>query len=90
LVSATSDIEIPDTHKSVPTILDFIQKTAETNLSMKMVVSKKRKRQNRKFIQLDLFIEITVGIVFCNIVMLQNVLVIKFERKGLCGWNGSG
>jgi superfamily II DNA/RNA helicase len=33
---------------------------------MKMVVSKERKRQNRKFIQLDLFIEISVGYCFCN------------------------
>jgi hypothetical protein len=62
LVSATSDIEIPRYTRVVnPTILDFIpENVAETNLSMKMVVSE-RKRQNRKFIQLDLFVEISVG-----------------------------
>jgi hypothetical protein len=89
LVSATSDIEIPDTHKSVPTILDFIPENSRNESFDENGRFEERKRQNRKFIQLDLFIEITVGYCFCNIVMLQ-VLVVKFERKGLCGWNGSG
>jgi superfamily II DNA helicase RecQ len=39
-----------------------------------------RKRQNRKFIQLDLFIEISVGYCFATIVMLQNALVILNEK----------
>lgn len=44
LVSATSDIEIPRYTRVVnPTILDFIpENEAETNLSMKMVVSKEK------------------------------------------------
>jgi hypothetical protein len=79
LVSATSDIEIPRYTRVVnPTILDFIpENVAETNLSMKMVVSKEKKRQNRKFIQLDLFIEISVGYCFLQPSMLQNALVIR-------------
>ena len=44
LVSATSDIEIPKYTRVVnPTILDFIpENESETNLSMKMVVSKEK------------------------------------------------
>jgi superfamily II DNA/RNA helicase len=48
-----------------------------------MKMAFERKRQNRKFIQLDLFIEISrSAIVFATIVMLQNALV-YVERKGI-------
>jgi superfamily II DNA helicase RecQ len=66
LVSATSDIEIPRYTRVVnPTILDFIPENVR-NESFDENGRFERKRQNRKFIQLDLFIEISVGYCFFN------------------------
>lgn len=67
LVSATSDIEIPKYTRVVnPTILDFIPTTQnETNLSMKMVVSKEKDKINT-LIQLICSLKSQSAIVFCN------------------------
>jgi superfamily II DNA/RNA helicase len=67
LVSATSDIEIPKYTRVVnPTVLDFIPETQEeTNLSMKMVVSKEKDKINTLF-QLICSLKSQVAIIFCN------------------------
>ena len=67
LVSATSDIEIPKYTRVVnPTILDFIPTTQnETNLSMKMLVSKEKDKINT-LIQLICSLKSQSAIVFCN------------------------
>ncbi len=67
LVSATSDIEIPKYTRVVnPTVLDFIPETQEeTNLSMKMVVSKEKDKINTLF-QLICSLKSQAAIIFCN------------------------
>lgn len=67
LVSATSDIEIPRYTRVVnPTILDFIpENEAETNLSMKMVVSKGKDKIGSLF-NLICSLKSQSAIVFCN------------------------
>ena len=67
LVSATSDIEIPKyTHVVNPTVLDFIP-TEETNsnLSLKMVVSKEKDKINSLF-NLICSLKSESAIIFCN------------------------
>ncbi len=67
LVSATSDIEIPKyTHVVNPTVLDFIP-TEETNsnLSLKMVVSKEKVKINSLF-NLICSLKSESAIIFCN------------------------
>ncbi len=67
LVSATSDIEIPKYTRVVnPTVLDFIPETQEeTNLSMKLVVSKEKDKINTLF-RLICSLKSQAAIVFCN------------------------
>ena len=67
LVSATSDIEIPKYTRVVnPTVLDFIPETQEeTNLSMKLVVSKEKDKINTLF-QLICSLKSQAAIIFCN------------------------
>ena len=67
LVSATSDIEIPKYSRVVnPTILDFIpNEEEETNLAMKMVVSKEKDKMGSLF-NLICSLKSQSAIVFCN------------------------
>ncbi|MCW2120114.1 DEAD/DEAH box helicase [Flavobacterium sp. 7A] len=69
LVSATSDIEIPKYTRVVnPTILDFIpeeEEGIESNLEMRMVVSKERDKINTLF-NLICSLKSESAIVFCN------------------------
>jgi ATP-dependent RNA helicase DeaD len=67
LVSATSDIEIPKyTRVTNPTVLDFIQEDEEnSNLSMKLIVSKEKDKINSLF-QLLCSLKSQSAIVFCN------------------------
>lgn len=67
LVSATSDIEIPKYTRVVnPTILDFIlENEEESNLSMKLVVSKDKDKIGSLF-QLLCSLKSEAAIVFCN------------------------
>ena len=68
LVSATSDIEIPKYTRVVnPTILDFIPEEEEldSNLALKMVVSKERDKLNTLF-NLICSLKSESAIVFCN------------------------
>lgn len=67
LVSATSDIEIPKYTRVVnPTVLDFIPETQEeTNLSMKLVVTKEKDKINTLF-QLICSLKSEAAIIFCN------------------------
>ncbi|WP_395052521.1 DEAD/DEAH box helicase [Flavobacterium sp.] len=67
LVSATSDIEIPKYTRVVnPTVLDFIQTEDEnSNLSLKMVVSKEKDKINSLF-NLICSLKSQSAIVFCN------------------------
>ncbi len=67
LVSATSDIEIPKyTRVNNPTVLDFIPLEEEnSNLSLKMVVSKEKDKINSLF-NLLCSLQSEAAIVFCN------------------------
>ena len=67
LVSATSDIEIPKYTRVVnPTILDFIpENEEETNLSMRLVVSKEKDKIGSLF-SLICSLKSQAAIVFCN------------------------
>ena len=67
LVSATSDIEIPKYTRVVnPTVLDFIPTEEEnSNLSLKMVVSKEKDKINSLF-NLICSLKSQSAIVFCN------------------------
>ena len=67
LVSATSDVEIPRYTKVVnPTVLDFIPNDEEnTNLSMRMVVSKDKDKINSLF-NLICSLKSESAIIFCN------------------------
>jgi ATP-dependent RNA helicase DeaD len=67
LVSATSDIEIPKYTRVVhPTILDFIpEEEANTNLSMKMVVSKEKDKIGSLF-HLICSLKSESALIFCN------------------------
>jgi ATP-dependent RNA helicase DeaD len=67
LVSATSDIEIPKYTGVVnPTVLDFIPETQEeSNLSMKMLISKEKDKINTLF-QLICSLKSQAAIIFCN------------------------
>ncbi|RAR47368.1 DEAD/DEAH box helicase [Flavobacterium lacus] len=67
LVSATSDIEIPKyTGVFHPTVLDFIPTEEEnSNLSMKMVISKEKDKINSLF-KLICSLKSQSAIVFCN------------------------
>lgn len=68
LVSATSDIEIPRYTRVVnPTVLDFIPKEEEqqSNLSVKMVVSKEKDKLNSLF-NLICSLKSQSAIIFCN------------------------
>jgi ATP-dependent RNA helicase DeaD len=67
LVSATSDIEIPKYTRVInPTVLDFIQEEEEnSNLSMKLIVSKEKDKINSLF-QLLCSLKSQSAIVFCN------------------------
>ena len=67
LVSATSDIEIPKYTRVVnPTILDFIpEHEVETNLSMRLVVSKEKDKIGSLF-NLICSLKSESAIVFCN------------------------
>lgn len=67
LVSATSDIEIPRyTRVENPTVLDFIPEEEEnSNLSMKMIVSKEKDKINSLF-NLICSLKSQSAIVFCN------------------------
>jgi ATP-dependent RNA helicase DeaD len=67
LVSATSDIEIPKyTQVLHPTVLDFIPTEEEnSNLSMKMVISKEKDKINSLF-KLICSLKSQSAIVFCN------------------------
>ena len=68
LVSATSDIEIPKYTRVVnPTILDFIpnQEEEQSNLAMKMVVSKEKDKLGSLF-NLLCSLKSESAIVFCN------------------------
>lgn len=67
LVSATSDIEIPKyTRVSNPTVLDFIPSEEEnSNLSLKMVVSKEKDKINSLF-NLICSLKSEAAIIFCN------------------------
>jgi superfamily II DNA/RNA helicase len=67
LVSATSDIEIPKYTRVVnPTILDFIpENEEETNLAMKLVVSKEKDKISSLF-SLLCSLKSEAAIVFCN------------------------
>ena len=67
LVSATSDIEIPKYTRVVnPTILDFIpENEEETNLAMKLVVSKEKDKIGSLF-SLICSLKSQSAIVFCN------------------------
>ena len=67
LVSATSDIEIPKyTGVFHPTVLDFIPTEEEnSNLSLKMVVSKEKDKINSLF-KLICSLKSQAAIVFCN------------------------
>ena len=67
LVSATSDIEIPKYTRVVnPTILDFIpNQEEETNLALKMIVSKERDKIGSLF-NLICSLKSQSAIVFCN------------------------
>lgn len=67
LVSATSDIEIPKyTHVVNPTVLDFIpSEETNSNLSLKMVVSKEKDKINSLF-NLICSLKSESAIIFCN------------------------
>ncbi len=67
LVSATSDIEIPKYTRVInPTVLDFIPLEEEnSNLSLKMVVSKEKDKINSLF-HLLCSLQSEAAIVFCN------------------------
>lgn len=67
LVSATSDIEIPKYTRVVnPTVLDFIPTEEEnTNLELKMVVSKEKDKINSLF-NLICSLKSEAAIIFCN------------------------
>ena len=67
LVSATSDIEIPRYTRVVnPTVLDFIPEEEEnSNLSMKMIVSKEKDKINSLF-HLICSLKSQSAIIFCN------------------------
>ena len=67
LVSATSDIEIPKyTRVNNPTVLDFIPLEEEnSNLSLKMVVSKEKDKINSLF-NLLCSLQSEAAIIFCN------------------------
>ncbi len=67
LVSATSDIEIPKyTHVVNPTVLDFIPtEEANSNLTLKMVVSKEKDKINTLF-NLICSLKSEAAIIFCN------------------------
>jgi ATP-dependent RNA helicase DeaD len=67
LVSATSDIEIPRYTRVVnPTVLDFIPEEEEnSNLSMKMIVSKEKDKINSLF-HLICSLKSESAIIFCN------------------------
>ncbi len=67
LVSATSDIEIPKYTRVInPTVLDFIPTEEEnSNLSLKMVVSKEKDKINSLF-HLLCSLQSEAAIVFCN------------------------
>lgn len=68
LVSATSDIEIPRYTRVVdPTVLDFIPREEEqqSNLSVKMVVSKEKDKLNTLF-NLICSLKSQSAIIFCN------------------------
>ncbi|WP_395063818.1 DEAD/DEAH box helicase [Flavobacterium sp.] len=67
LVSATSDIEIPKYTRVVnPTVLDFIPNEEEnSNLSLKMVVSKDKDKINSLF-NLICSLKSEAAIIFCN------------------------
>jgi superfamily II DNA/RNA helicase len=67
LVSATSDIEIPRYTKVInPTVLDFIpEHQGETNLSMKLVVSKDKDKLQTLF-QLLCTLKSESALIFCN------------------------
>jgi len=67
LVSATSDIEIPKYTRVVnPTVLDFIPNEEEnSNLSLKMVVSKDKDKINSLF-NLICTLKSEAAIIFCN------------------------
>ncbi|AWG21896.1 helicase [Flavobacterium faecale] len=69
LVSATSDIEIPKYTRVVnPTVLDFIpeeEEASESNLEMRLVVSKERDKINTLF-NLICSLKSESAIVFCN------------------------
>ena len=67
LVSATSDIEIPKYTRVInPTVLDFIPTEEEnSNLSLKMVVSKEKDKINSLF-NLICSLKSEAAIIFCN------------------------
>jgi len=67
LVSATSDIEIPKYTRVVnPTVLDFIPtEEANSNLTLKMVVSKEKDKINSLF-NLICSLKSEAAIIFCN------------------------
>ena len=84
LVSATSDIEIPKYTRVVnPTVLDFIPTEEEnTNLELKMVVSKEKDKINSLF-NLICSLKSEAAIIFCHHRDVVDRIIDTLNEKGI-------